>query len=416
MKILTDKQPPALPAKPNTQSTASDVMNFLTGYLFAAMYAPAAGQPVPSPLEQQPQLEEGQMQEAAIDGAAEEGQSVTLITQLLQAVMQPQPEASQSEVPLEASAAQSASSLLVQDNKLNQINMQQQIDQVKHEDEPVKNPVKIENSFPVTENIPPAAEELHWDKPLNKVQRKTDVLDQVSVRDREFAAGAADPVRKSLKADVLQQMPAQMLDSPQQEISVWQKPMQEWLVSVNHQSHPPRENGAVELPQVNQQVVMQASTSTLTDIGRLSEQPPRATANSEQPQVTFHLEQAEPVPHEQGSYQMNIRVNPPELGPVHAKIKMSKNRVELVIVTRNHATEQTIKLHLPQLTEKFSQSSLRLDVTVQHAGTSMDQGDQQPSNKVFDYTPDELTQGFQRKSQSAEKSKENEDALIDTYI
>lgn len=98
---------------------------------------------------------------------------------------------------------------------------------------------------------------------------------------------------------------------------------------------------------------------------------------------------------------------------------MSKDRLEITILTNNSQTEQAIKQHLPQLTEKFQQSSMQLDIVVQQQFGSMsfDQGkEQQSAAQVFEYQQDDFVQPQTAKPEPVAKKQQDSNQLIDTYI
>jgi flagellar hook-length control protein FliK len=56
----------------------------------------------------------------------------------------------------------------------------------------------------------------------------------------------------------------------------------------------------------------------------------------------------------------NIKIYPPELGHVLAKLKMDKNTTELFIMTENNAVKEIVEANLPQLRQSFLQADINL--------------------------------------------------------
>lgn len=69
-------------------------------------------------------------------------------------------------------------------------------------------------------------------------------------------------------------------------------------------------------------------------------------------------------------YNAKIRIYPPELGHVMAKLKVDKNNAELSITTENERVKAIVEQHLPQLRENFQNSNINLtQIQVQTSST-----------------------------------------------
>lgn len=118
-------------------------------------------------------------------------------------------------------------------------------------------------------------------------------------------------------------------------------------------------------------------------------------------------------------YTANIKIYPPELGSVIAKLKISKNTAELTLTTENDRVKQIVEANLPALRDHFIRSDLNLvsiDVHVHLANT--DVGDQQPKQQADQQKPDGSMprQEANQKTNNQTLVKKRLNSLVDTYV
>lgn len=119
------------------------------------------------------------------------------------------------------------------------------------------------------------------------------------------------------------------------------------------------------------------------------------------------------------AYTANIKIYPPELGSVIAKLKITKNTAELTLTTENDRVKQVVEANLPALRDHFIRSDLNLtsvEVRVELANTDVSdqqlkqQADQQKSeNGVVD-------EGIKQNTKKQELIKKRLNSLVDTYV
>lgn len=116
-------------------------------------------------------------------------------------------------------------------------------------------------------------------------------------------------------------------------------------------------------------------------------------------------------------YDAKIKISPPELGQVTAKLRVDKNSTELVITTENDRVKEIVQSNLPQLRENFQNADINLThIDVQSAPSGMsgqDTGTQSGSDGFLPRNTDHITQNDQ--VASPKEGPRNTNALIDTY-
>jgi flagellar hook-length control protein FliK len=133
--------------------------------------------------------------------------------------------------------------------------------------------------------------------------------------------------------------------------------------------------------------------------------------------LTMQLDHLEPSSSEPGVFHVKIKVNPPELGPIHANIKMNHNTVEIQIMTNNAHAEQVVKAHVSALVTQFSESSLQLNtVVVQQQATTSGGQDQQDSPPTPKYNDEQIQQPLVNNTQADDKKQTRSNKLVDAYI
>lgn len=118
-------------------------------------------------------------------------------------------------------------------------------------------------------------------------------------------------------------------------------------------------------------------------------------------------------------YTANIKIYPPELGSVIAKLKIAKNTAELTLTTENDRVKQIVEANLPALRDHFIRSDLNLvsiDVRVQLANT--DVGDQKPKQQADQQKSDNAMpeQDANNKANNQVLIKKRLNSLVDTYV
>lgn len=116
-----------------------------------------------------------------------------------------------------------------------------------------------------------------------------------------------------------------------------------------------------------------------------------------------------------------IKIYPPELGPMLAKLKIDKNNAELIITTENAKVKEIVESNLAQLREKFQQSDINLtSIQVQtHSQTSQFDTKGQNNNGHGNNEPTSPEMRGNHPDKEAVTSKESpslrNDAIVDTY-
>ncbi len=117
------------------------------------------------------------------------------------------------------------------------------------------------------------------------------------------------------------------------------------------------------------------------------------------------------------TYDAKIKIHPPELGHVTAKLKVDKGHAELVILTETVRAKEIVELNLPRLRENFQNSDINL-TSVQVQASQSGAKDQSGQNSqhsdafpIIESTNELNQQGLSPKEESSKGS----DTIIDTY-
>lgn len=117
-------------------------------------------------------------------------------------------------------------------------------------------------------------------------------------------------------------------------------------------------------------------------------------------------------------HQADIRVHPPELGRVLAKLKVHENTAELVIVTQSSRVKEIVEANLQQLKDNFQQSSISLSSINVEVQTADSNARDQYSKKQQDN--DLGSEMLKNDSNQMNQKEDNRarviDSIIDTYI
>lgn len=118
----------------------------------------------------------------------------------------------------------------------------------------------------------------------------------------------------------------------------------------------------------------------------------------------------------QDTYSANIKIYPPELGSMIAKLKVSKNGTELVILTENNHVKEIVQANLNQLRQDFQRADINLtniqiDVQNQQSGQKENTNQNQQNFSSQAQMADNVAMP-QLKSTSKSQAI---DSIIDTY-
>ena len=96
------------------------------------------------------------------------------------------------------------------------------------------------------------------------------------------------------------------------------------------------------------------------------------------------------------TYKASIKIYPPELGHVTAKLKISKDNAELILLTENSVVKEIVESNLSQLRENFQRADITLTNIQVHTQPPQTGGKEQSSQDQQD------TQAFNNAENSNE--------------
>lgn len=116
------------------------------------------------------------------------------------------------------------------------------------------------------------------------------------------------------------------------------------------------------------------------------------------------------------AYDAKIKIYPPELGQVQAKLRVSKNNAELVIMTENSQVKGIVEANLPQLRQHFQQADINLtnvhvEVFQSTTKEQNNQNRQQDDQRQGRYNTNELNEEVNQPIEA----KKIITSIIDTY-
>ncbi len=117
------------------------------------------------------------------------------------------------------------------------------------------------------------------------------------------------------------------------------------------------------------------------------------------------------------TYHANIKIYPPEMGKIEARIRMDNNRANLIITTENNQVTDILKANMSILKDHFTQSHLNLDkidIQTSLSFQGQEQKQQLKENQTDERMPAERE--MQKPTQLVENKEKNSDSTIDTYI
>lgn len=117
-------------------------------------------------------------------------------------------------------------------------------------------------------------------------------------------------------------------------------------------------------------------------------------------------------------YNAKIKIYPPELGHITAKLKVDKNSTELVILTENNHVKNIVESNLAQLKDSFAKSDINL--TTVHVDTANSQATSNGQNKNNNsaggkFAASDDNDLIKKQPINAEKSNKSSDKIVDTY-
>ncbi len=113
-------------------------------------------------------------------------------------------------------------------------------------------------------------------------------------------------------------------------------------------------------------------------------------------------------------YNANIKIYPPELGNVIAKLKIEKNNAELLILTENNQVKQIVESNLPLLKQHFENSDINLVQINVQSGQTGGESNQNQEDKPR-YSTEHQHNQSNTSTQIAKSSNKSKNAIIDTY-
>lgn len=118
------------------------------------------------------------------------------------------------------------------------------------------------------------------------------------------------------------------------------------------------------------------------------------------------------------TYNAHIKIYPPELGAVVAKLKLDKNNAELVIMTEHNRVKEVIQANLVQLRENFQNADINLtniqvDVQTSQHGANEQNASNQQSGHTTSLQDDFVSQNKQSVNNKVSAKRLN--SLVDTY-
>lgn len=123
--------------------------------------------------------------------------------------------------------------------------------------------------------------------------------------------------------------------------------------------------------------------------------------------------------HLKDAYTANIKIYPPELGNVLAKLKLDKTSAQLVIVTENDRVKNIVEANIPQLREHFQQSNLTLThiqvQTTSSGSGGQNTGKQQQFAELLSEPGSRAGSGNGQTAQSTKDPQKSGNKIIDTY-
>lgn len=119
----------------------------------------------------------------------------------------------------------------------------------------------------------------------------------------------------------------------------------------------------------------------------------------------------------QANYTANIKIYPPKLGEVLAKLKIDKDSISLVILLENRVVHELVQSSLDQLKATFQQANINLshiELQTSEMGTQYQEGKGQSSPERF-VQNEESSEIMGETGESSKTSTNELNSIIDTY-
>ncbi len=120
------------------------------------------------------------------------------------------------------------------------------------------------------------------------------------------------------------------------------------------------------------------------------------------------------------TYHANIKIYPPELGKITARLKLDKNNAELEVVAENRQVKALLETHIVALKEQFTSSNIQLDkinIVLQEPENNMTSNGKEKQQEKQAYESNEnLMKGEATPKKTEAKQKHNTSANVDAYV
>lgn len=120
------------------------------------------------------------------------------------------------------------------------------------------------------------------------------------------------------------------------------------------------------------------------------------------------------------TYHANIKIYPPELGKITARLKLDKNSAELEVVAENKQVKALLETHIVALKEQFSNSNIQLDkinIVLQSPGSDLSSTGKEKQQEKQAFTandPDVKAENTPKKTGTTQKRQSNSN--VDAYV
>ncbi len=420
MRVLLEKQNPIIPAKYSSENTPDSVFDLLSNYLFSNLLT--ANQEQDTDGQTKINSEDASAAHANAEDVLSCPSSVSPLTQFMTEMIQSSIQQVQTKNNLNEDQNKSlaedkqmqdplATELAVTEAKLQKkvtpsVNESAQSGAASilsdDEETEIDNEVmKMTSEMKGRENFEKLTPS--FQKLTSESENKTEYIN-VHERSQPVSspANVVDSVKEAKGSDAFKVSADDQKNNLKQRIDAW-------LTHINYAEQSNLQAGSLD--EVRSRPANPSTASTFAG----EKSAPTTTAQKTEHPLSFQLDKIEQSQRDLDSYHLNIRINPPELGPITARLKVNKNKVELNIMTNNAQVEQVVKAHLATLTEQFNQSSMQLEnVWVNHSDLAGQQYENPaPHTQQYDQ---EIQKVNTPQTQVADKTKKTSDALIDAYI
>lgn len=121
-------------------------------------------------------------------------------------------------------------------------------------------------------------------------------------------------------------------------------------------------------------------------------------------------------PEKAGVYNANIKLYPPELGEVFAKLHIDNQSAQLTILAANERVKEVMQQHLPELREHFEQANINLTHLEIKADINQQQNQAHKQAEQFaQATPHQENNALNQGATTEKPVTKRINALVDTY-